>query len=64
MKTTGNIVNGESSVKHHLRLGSGTACKRNTLNKESEEDFIYIYKNYPNMCCAKCVDYLKQRNKL
>jgi hypothetical protein len=56
MKTTGNIVNGESSVKHHLRLGSGTACKRNTLNKESEEDFIYIYKNYPNMCCAKCVD--------
>jgi hypothetical protein len=64
MKTTGNITLGQSSVKEHIRNGSGTICHRNTLNKVSEAEFIANYKTYPEMCCAKCTTYLKQRNKL
>ena len=63
-ETTGNITKGQSSTKMHLRNGAGTICKNNTLNKEAEEDFVRIYEEYPGMCCAKCVAYLKERNRL
>lgn len=60
----GNIVKGNSSIKIHLSNGSGTICHKQTLNKLSEIDFINDYKKYPEFCCAKCVTYLKMRNKL
>jgi hypothetical protein len=55
------ISRGDYSVKQHLSNGPKTMCNKNSLHKNEKDQFILAVKNFPEVCCQKCITYLTQR---
>lgn len=55
------IARGDYSVKQHLDNGAKTMCRRNSLNKNELQSFVWWAKKYPEACCLACLNYVKQR---
>jgi hypothetical protein len=61
-----NITTGQSVKKEHLTNGAKTACNRSTsgIGKNDFNSFKFIAKNYPDICCQKCLNRFNEKNKL
>jgi hypothetical protein len=61
MKEKNTITKFESATKQHVKLkGSAlTACNRKSsgvnTHDYNDKSWEWTIKNYPNMCCAKCL---------
>lgn len=64
MKSQNNsIAAGDKSVKYHLFNGPKTMCNRKSLNKLEKAEFIDQMNTKADLCCAKCLAYVKARIK-
>ena len=60
---------GYSSKKEHWqfvkRHGTQTSCKvKLSYSGNNNKDFYHVAKNYPELCCLKCIDNFREFVKL
>jgi hypothetical protein len=64
MQKTSLFFSKEKNIWFTRMGGVGTECNSNAINKETFNDFHATYKQYPEMCCKKCVkSYLEMMKK-